>query len=264
MSPAFRSLRSLLRDLNRSSLLFRGSPRRRRGRRIRPASVPSGSSNSLSTIPEHLEDRTLLAGVAEIEPNNVLGAATQLTLANDPLGSGMFTAYGEGLQDPASAGDTWSDPDYWSFTALAGDVVSISVATPTSDVDSYAELRNSADGTLTSDNNSGADTDAFISHYTIATSGDYFVRIGKNSSSTVSGAYQLRVDVARGINLESDAQYANDSIAGADSIAFPPGAPQHAVAQVSGTVMEAEGANTDEDYFSLGILDPGNTVTLTT
>jgi hypothetical protein len=186
-----------------------------------------------------------------------------LTLVEDPPGSGMLTAYGEGVQNPATSGTNWSDPDYWRFTALAGDVVSIAVATPTSDVDPYLELRNSADGVLASDNDSGAGTDAFLSHYTIASSGSYFVRVGKNASSTTAGAYQLRVDVARGIGLESDAQYANDSVGGADLLRLSPGAPSQIVGAVSGTIMAAEGANSDEDYFSLGRLDPGNTVQLT-
>ena len=107
------------------------------------------------------------------------------------------------------------------------DVVAVIVATPTSSVDPYVELRNSADGVLVSDNNSGADGDAFISTFTISSSGTYVVRVGKESASTVAGDYQLRIDVARGINIETDAQYANDSIAGADLIHLGQGAPTH-------------------------------------
>ena len=130
--------------------------------------------------------------------------ATVVTLIDDPNGSGLLTAYGEGDQDPATSGNTWSDADYFSFTALAGDVVSVAVATPSSDVNPYVELRNSADGVLTSDADSGADGDAYISHFTISSSGSYFARVGKWSSSTVTGPYQLRIDVVRnGVNLES-------------------------------------------------------------
>lgn len=190
-------LSSLFRELKQSRRIFRTASRQR-GSRVQST---ASCLNSLPLFPEYLEDRTLLAGVAEIEPNNVIGSATTLPIVNDPVGTGMYTGYGTGAQSPATSGTTWSDPDYFGFTALAGDVVSVAVATPDSAVNPYVELRNSADGVLSSDDNSGADTDAFISHYTITTSGDYFVRIGKNSSSTVSGDYQLRVDIARGINL---------------------------------------------------------------
>ncbi|MEQ9407652.1 MAG: pre-peptidase C-terminal domain-containing protein, partial [Fuerstiella sp.] len=260
LSQQPRGLRSWL---NRFGRFLGTSNRHRHG--IRSRNTASPVDVLLRGNSEDLEERLMLAGVSELEPNNVAGSATALTLIDDPAGSGMLTAFGTGAQDPAASGNTWSDPDYFSFTALAGDVVSVAVATPASDVDSYVELRNSADGVLASDNNSGADTDAFISHYTISTSGDYLVRIGKNSSSTITGDYQLRVDIARGINHESDAQYANDSIGGADLITFPNSTPGHALADVSGTIMATEGGtNTDEDFYSLGILDSGNIVNLST
>ncbi len=211
---------------------------------------------------ESLEPRYMLTGIAEVEPNDVIGSPTVLTLVEDPTSSGMLTAFGEGSIGSAAAYDYWSDPDYWRFPALAGDVVSIAVATPGSDVDSYVQLRNSADGVLATNDNSGADTDAFISHFSIQSSGNYFVRVGKGYSSTVTGAYQLRVDVARDINHESDENYANDSIGGADLPNLSKGATTEVVGKVSGTIMAAEGTNTDEDYYSLGTLDQDNVVNL--
>ena len=199
-----------------------------------------------------------------VESNDAIGSATALTLIDDPLGSGLITGYGEGEINPATSNNTWSDPDYWEFPALAGDVITVAVATPTSDVDPYVELRNSADGVLRSDNNGGADGDALITRYTVGTSGNYFVRVGKDAASSISGDYQLRVDIARGINLEADTNYANDSIGSAYRPDLNQGAPGSVGGFVAGTIMAAEGANTDEDYFSLGTLDPGNVVNLTT
>ena len=211
---------------------------------------------------EKLESRVMLAGPQEAEPNDVIDDATPLMLAEDPAGRGLLAAYGQGTIDPATANNTWSDPDYWSFSALAGDVVSITVATPSSLADTYVELRNSAELVLRSDANSGAETDAYISHYTIGTSGNYFVRVGKASASTVAGDYQLRVDVARGINLESDAEYANDDVNGADLVVLSQGSPGEAAGAVGGVMMAPQESNLDEDYYSLGTLDPGNTVSL--
>ncbi len=206
----------------------------------------------------------MLAGTPEIEPNDSIdpvNQATQLILIGDPSGSGMRTAYGEGQIDPATSSTYWSDPDYCEFDALVGDVVSIAVATPGSSVDPYVELRNSADGIVDNQYNhdGGADTDAFISHYTIPVSGNYFALVGKGWSSTVTGAYQLRVDIARGINHESDTDYANDTIGTANLLDLDQDVTaEQVVGKISGTIMATQisPANTDEDYYSLGILDP--------
>lgn len=186
-------------------------------------------------------------------------------MPEDPLGSGNFSARASGTLDPLQLNSWSGDVDYFSFEALAGDILSISVDTPNSDLNPSVSLCNSGDGELASNNDSGPDADAFISHYTITSSGKYYARVSKgNYSSDTPGAYELRVDVARNINLESDAQYANDTIAGADRLAMSVGAPQHLVADVAGAIMADEGAQTDDDLFSLGTFNTGNVVELTT
>ena len=200
--------------------------------------------------------------VIEAESNDTLAEATALTLTEDPADSGYLVGRGFGWIDPATYGDYWSDPDYWSFQALAGDIVSISVDTPDSGLDPYIELRNAADGVLRGDDNSGPGNDAYIGHYAISTSGNYFVRVGKYRYSSTPGSYQLRVDVARSVQLESDANFANDSISGANPLVLEQDAPGQIVGTVAGTVMSAEGANTDEDYFYLGTLDASAVVVL--
>ena len=62
---------------------------------------------------ETLESRFLLTGWLEVEPNDLIGSATALTIVEDPIGSGMLTVYGQGARNPATSGNTWSDPDYW-------------------------------------------------------------------------------------------------------------------------------------------------------
>ena len=69
------------------------------------------------------------------------------------------------------------------------------------------------------------------------------------------------MDVARGIQLESDHQYANDSIAGADLLAVE-ALGIYQTATVAGTIMTAQGTNQDEDQFALGTLSADNTVEL--
>ena len=200
-------------------------------------------------------DVSLLLGV-ESGNNDTRGTATGLPLVEDPAGSGSFTGRGVGSIQPSS------DPDWWSFEALAGDVISVSVDTPAGDLNSHVNLYDAGGGHLVQDWNSGPDYDAFISHYSISSSGTYYARVSGEGGTT--GSYELRVDLARGIDLESDGQYANDVIAGADPLTLSRGDPGHLLATVAGTTMSREGANTDEDVFLLGTLSAGNVVELST
>ena len=187
--------------------------------------------------------------------NDTLATATALPwpFLEDPSGSGNFVGRGLGSIEPSS------DLDWWSFEALAGDVISVSVDTPDSDMNPYLELYNAGAGRLVYDHDSGPFYDAFISGYAIAGSGTYYARVSRASAT---GSYELRVDLARGIDLESDANYANDSIAGADPLTLTLGDPGHQVGTVAGTIMAREGSNTDEDVFLLGTLSAGNVVEL--
>ncbi len=119
--------------------------------------------------------------VIEAEPNDTLATATAfpLPLVEDPVGSGCFVGRGLGSLNPVVYQSWSSDVDYWSFQALAGDVVSVSVDTPDSDLNPSVELRNAADSGLVGSNDEGPGADAFISHYAIASSGTYYVRIAK-------------------------------------------------------------------------------------
>ena len=154
--------------------------------------------------------------------NETRQTATALTLTEDPAGSGYWMGRGVGSIDPATQGNYWSDTDYWSFVAQAGDVVSVGVDTAGSGLNPYVELHDAADNSLAGDSDAGPGYDAFISHYVIPTSGTYYVKVGHDAgyyswNNSTPGSYQLRVDVARGIQLESDANYANDSVGGSQS-----------------------------------------------
>jgi len=111
---------------------------------------------------------------------------------------------------------------------------------------------------LAYDHDSGPGSDAFISHYTIDSSGTYYARV--ISEWSTSGSYEVRVDVARGIQLESDAGYANDSIAGANTLKlWSVGARR--TGTIAGTLMASEG-EVDQDYFKLGTVQDGESILL--
>src|SRR5207244_259624 len=109
----------------------------------------------------------------------------------------------------------------------------------------------------------GPDNDAFISHYVVPTSGSYYVVVGKYYYGSEPGSYELHVDRARGIQLETDHNYQNDSIGGANALTLTP-AGTHQIATVAGTVMTPEGGHVDQDLFKLGVFNAGNVVELTT
>ncbi|MBA3481151.1 MAG: Ig-like domain-containing protein, partial [Pirellulales bacterium] len=201
-----------------------------------------------------------MAVVIEGLNNNTLGTATALPLVEDPAGRGLWSAFGSGAIDPAVSGNAWSDPDYWRFEALAGDRVSASMDTSVSDLNSYFEIRSAADIAIASSQDDGPGTDAFVSNFVVPSSGTYYVRAGKESSSSVSGSYGLRIDLARGIDLESDANYRNNSISQADNLRFSHAVAGHAVGTAAGNIMAGEAAILDIDYFSLGLLTAGNAV----
>jgi hypothetical protein len=203
------------------------------------------------------------AAVQESEPNDSRVTSGELSLVQDPEGSGLLLAVGQGSQDPIASGNYWADPDYWRLSLQAGDIVSISVDTPDSELTPYVELRDAADRGMTSNYLSGSDRDAFISHYVVPATNTYFLRLGRYPYEGTGGAYDLRVEVARGIQQESDAEYSNDSTGGANVLTLA-GEGGHRRATVTGTVIAPQGSNLDEDYFNLGLFNAGNVVELTT
>ena len=180
-----------------------------RGRKYRSGSKLRSLRRSLL---EQLEPRVLLTATSEVEVNDTFDSPTALVSVEDPAGSGYYLACGDG----AISGPT--DVDYWSFEAVAGDTVAIRVDSDGGSLNPYVELRNAADGYLTGNSDSGPGVGAFISHFEIGSSGTYFARV-YGSSSTV-GDYTVGLDIARGMDLESDGQYNNDTLSNADPVTF--------------------------------------------
>ena len=209
---------------------------------------------------EHVESHMLgsvlgdVAATLEVEPNDTSLAATALPLEEDPVGSGLYEARGLGSIDPTN------DVDWWSFWGVAGDRVSVAVDTPDSSLRPYLGLYNSSQQQVSSVAGSGPGDDA-LAEYVVPASGLYYIYVGCWYAGD-AGSYQVRLDVARGIQQETDQQYANDSIVGADVLTLAAQG-NHRVATVAGTVMGPEGTNKDEDFFGWGTINAGNVVELT-
>ena len=191
--------------------------------------------------------------VLEGHRNDSLATATALTLEEDPVNSGLFFTHTRGIGsiDPAVYQDRWNESDYWRFEALAGDRVAVSVDTPNSSLNPYVAFYNTSGSQLSTDDDGGPDSDAYISYYTIPSSGTYYVRVGHYSYSSTVGTYQLRLDVARGIQLESDADYANDGVSGADLLTLT-SAGIHRTATVVGLIMSSEGDDSRQGLLCAG------------
>lgn len=109
--------------------------------------------------------------VFEGRGNETQQTATMLSLTEDPPGSGLFVGRGMGSVQ------TTSDQDWWSFTALAGDMVSVAVDRyQDSGLTPYVVLRNSGGGGIDSAYDGGA-KGALLNAYTIPTSGTYYVTV---------------------------------------------------------------------------------------
>ncbi len=180
---------------------------------------------------------------------NSIDSAASLTLAEELAGSGFFVSH------VTSSSESASDVDYFKFSALAGDIVSISLDTAAS---SYLHLRNSADGEVASDNDGGPYSNDLISGYVVPSSGTYYARVACYSGE---GAYTLTVTLARGIGMEYDREYSNDAIERANALTLVPfGSSKKGT--VAGTLMWRQGGQWDDDYYSLGVLNVGNSVEL--
>ncbi|HUW30400.1 MAG TPA: CARDB domain-containing protein, partial [Planctomycetota bacterium] len=207
----------------------------------------------------------LPAGVAfEGRANDHYAAATPLPLAEDPAGSGHYLAHGIGSIDP-NDGSTWWERDIWSFNALAGDQVSIYMDTPGSPLDArmYLYMMNPSALTetyITEDYWRGPDDDAFISCWTVPSDGTYYVYAVHQGSAV--GSYYVHVELTRGgTQIESDAEYSNDSIASSNTVTLQT-VETHRIGRIAGTVMAPQSGNVDEDFFNLGTIEAGKTVFL--
>ena len=184
----------------------------------------------------------------EGQDNGTRAQATALTLSEAT--SGLWLAFGLGSLDPDN------DNDWWSFSAQAGDKVAI--ALDSAQVDGYFHCYNAEGNELFGENDSGPNSSDYYSYFTVSTAGTYYVRTRSQGSV---GTYALRLELARGIGLESDGDYDNGSIGGADGLTLAQSG-NHQLGTVAGTVMDRQGGTWDYDYYRLGVLNAGQVVDL--
>ena len=239
---------------SKASLMYGGIPggtttrRRRQPRRRGAVLIP---------VVESLEQRRLLADTPEVEPNDTIAQATVLPIVEDPVGSGFYTSNRAlGSIDPAG------DSDYWSFNAHAGDQASFELDR-TSGGDGQRIIIYNAAGSAIFDTTTGgyswfgSPQKTVIPVFTIPADGTYYARMLNWPGYSGSWAYQFRIDLGHSVQLEPyDWNFSNDSIAGANALTYNAGSPGHLVASVAGSLYSQEGT----DYYSLGRLDPGNAI----
>src|ERR1022692_2538364 len=190
------------------------------------------NSNSVTIFSRDFVIANPLLGKIENTSNNTLPEATELPLTESPSGTGFFTAMGVG------SFLSTSDVDYWRFTAQAGDLLTARLEADATGIYPQLYLQNAADGNLVAvgGDNSGV---AQFQNYQFSASGTYYLRVW---SSYGAAHYRMRVDLARGLSLESEP---NDIQLNANVLATSP--------VLSGTQGRVAGSlvstDTSGDYF---------------
>ncbi|HKS38738.1 MAG TPA: FG-GAP-like repeat-containing protein, partial [Verrucomicrobiae bacterium] len=169
-------------------------------------------------------------------------------LVEDPAGSGVRTSWGRGNVSSTS------DFDYWSFTANAGDLLTMASDVPGNPSSSGLYFRIDAiDGTFIGDFYSDANGRGESQPFSLPFGGTYTVRVSYNYQ--YFGEYRFRLTLARPpMQIESEG---NNLISQAD-------APVLAVAggHQTATVLGYVSAVDPGDYFRLGNLAEGTLITL--
>ena len=185
--------------------------------------------------------------VFEGSSNDARTDAEAIPLMEDTNGAGYHRGVGLGSLDPSS------DNDWWGFEAQGADRVAVWVETPGNGLDTYLELYDAAGSRVTYDHdNGGPDADDYISGYLVPSDGTYSVRIWRRGGSS-TGTYEVRVDLARGMDLETDHNYANDSTGGADAMTL--------VGEGSGTGLCFDGSNDQVQVGDTASLDLSGALT---
>ncbi|MEM9645239.1 MAG: CARDB domain-containing protein, partial [Planctomycetota bacterium] len=178
--------------------------------------------------------------------------ATELSMIEDPAGSGLKIGRGYGSLDASG------DVDFWSFEAEAGDLLTILSETPNSDVNTRTTLYDVNGNYITEDSFDGPNDDDIISRFEITADGTYFVRMNRRGGASI-GDYITHVMLTTGLTHESDSEYANDSLATASPTSFSANGSQRDAVLV-GQIMAGQSGNVDEDIYDLGDVASGETI----
>ncbi|NLF33205.1 MAG: hypothetical protein GX591_20250, partial [Planctomycetes bacterium] len=192
--------------------------------------------------------------------------------ANDALAAARPLAFAP--YDPAAPNDRWiamaqgartsgDGGDYWSFTGLAGQTVTVHLQNIGPVWDSHVYLRNSADGELAR-STSHVSWNHGVVRYTLPSSGTYYVQ-AVGSDAGQMGQYLLTVDLVDSAAVAIEWQSNDNSLA--DALGVQPSWRLEGLHRLTtlGGKLGAWGTNNNEadaDYYSLGYLNAGATVTI--
>ncbi|HKS38960.1 MAG TPA: FG-GAP-like repeat-containing protein, partial [Verrucomicrobiae bacterium] len=201
------------------------------------------NSFSVSAFSRQFVITNPIYGRIESTSNDTLPLATPLPITETPPASGFFTALGLGTFSAIG------EVDYWRFDAEAGDSVTIRLEADAVGVYPQLYLQNAGGQNQIT---AGGDFAGVvqIQNYRINSPGTYYLRVFSNNGTA---RYQVRVDQARNLQLETEANDVQGT-ANALDITASAGAYQ---AKVAGALVSSDAAG---DYFRIGTLNPGNAI----
>jgi YD repeat-containing protein len=223
------------------------------------------ATNSVASFPgkllfEALEPRLLLSAdlglaaspqVPQSQPEGAYAASsTPLSLSDDAASGGPAVV--------RVSGSAASGADWWRLDLQQGDIVSIGVDTPNSEMDPYVSLRDASGTEIAADDNSGSGNDAAISQQEILLTGTYYVQVRPAGDGTVSGPYELLVERTRVTEPEPASLGRSDTPAAMDAASF--GAQPAAVLQARW--VGGSGNWSDPTHWDIGVV-PNDTATET-
>jgi hypothetical protein len=131
----------------------------------------------------------LVAGIAAVSVTAVMAGARLLPTRTQEEQVGTLTP-GETVE-----GMLTGTPHRWTFTASAGDVVTIDLRRTQDDLDPYLQLLGPSGGTIAEDDDTGGNLNSRI-RLTVEEDGDHVVRAGGLGASR--GPYELSLRVSGG------------------------------------------------------------------
>ncbi|QKS29606.1 MAG: tandem-95 repeat protein [Candidatus Accumulibacter similis] len=224
-----------------------------------------GPKDSVASLPgrllfEALEPRLLLsadldlaasAQVPQSQPESAYAASsTPLSLSDDAGGGGPAVV--------RVSGSAASGADWWRLDLRQGDIVSIGVETPNSEMDPYVSLRDASGTEIAADDNSGSGNDAAISQQELLLTGTYYVQVRPAGEGTVSGPYELLVERTRVTEPAPTSLGRSDTSAAMDAASF--GAQPAAV--LLARWVGGSGNWSDPTHWDIGVA-PNDTATET-
>ena len=207
------------------------------------ATLLDQNSNPLEVFTREFTIANPVLGQIENTDNNVLEGATPLVLTETPAGSGFSTVLAAG------SFSTGTDSDYWRLHGEAGDHLALLLETDDWENWPYVAILNASGGGIAGSWNYYPN--AGINDFVLPASGTFYLQA--YSSRGRPARYQLRVDISRGPQFESEA---NDAPSSANALNLTTSAGNYQ-ARVAGALT---GGDTAGDYFRIPTLNVGNTI----